>query len=132
VPRILTVLTPTAQPTPIGVLKRSPPRRPGCHPRGDGATKAFIRGGRAATHGDGGACTTFTLTPPHRPAATTRLAALGPGATVSDLVLVLGNGNPRLAEVLERCSYLCDISADSARHWLTVTSACDLVRSRGA
>jgi molybdopterin converting factor small subunit len=33
---------------------------------------------------------------------------LGPGATVSDLVAVLGHGNPRLAKVLERCSYLCD------------------------
>ncbi|MBV8348012.1 MAG: MoaD/ThiS family protein [Mycolicibacterium sp.] len=33
---------------------------------------------------------------------------LGPGATVSELVSVLGKGNPGLAEVLERCSYLCD------------------------
>ncbi|MBV9088500.1 MAG: MoaD/ThiS family protein [Mycobacteriaceae bacterium] len=33
---------------------------------------------------------------------------LDPGATVSHLVSVLGSGNPRLAEVLERCSYLCD------------------------
>jgi sulfur-carrier protein len=33
---------------------------------------------------------------------------LGPGATVSDLVAVLGHGNTRLAKVLERCSYLCD------------------------
>ncbi|HME49404.1 MoaD/ThiS family protein [Mycobacterium sp.] len=33
---------------------------------------------------------------------------LGPGATVSDLVGALGEANPRLAEVLTRCSYLCD------------------------
>ena len=32
----------------------------------------------------------------------------GPGATVADLVSALGEGNPRLAKVLERCSYLCD------------------------
>jgi sulfur-carrier protein len=34
--------------------------------------------------------------------------ALATGATVSDLVGVLGDGNPRLATVLGRCSYLCD------------------------
>lgn len=33
---------------------------------------------------------------------------LGPGATVSDLIGTLGNGNPPLAKVLERSSYLCD------------------------
>ena len=33
---------------------------------------------------------------------------LGLGATVADLVSALGNGNPRLANVLERCSFLCD------------------------
>jgi molybdopterin converting factor small subunit len=33
---------------------------------------------------------------------------LGFGATVSELVAVLGDGNPRLAEVLKRSSYLCD------------------------
>ncbi|MCW2653540.1 MAG: sulfur-carrier protein [Mycobacterium sp.] len=37
-----------------------------------------------------------------------RALVLAPGATVSDLVGVLGDGNPRLAEVLQRCSYLCD------------------------
>jgi sulfur-carrier protein len=33
---------------------------------------------------------------------------LGPGATVADLLGVLGGGNARLAAVLARCSYLCD------------------------
>ena len=31
-----------------------------------------------------------------------------PGVTVSDLVAMLGDGNPALATVLQRCSYLCD------------------------
>ncbi|HUO37579.1 MAG TPA: MoaD/ThiS family protein [Mycobacterium sp.] len=33
---------------------------------------------------------------------------LAPGATVSDLLARLADGNPRLAKVLQRCSYLCD------------------------
>lgn len=33
---------------------------------------------------------------------------LAPGTTVSDLVGALGDGNPGLAKVLQRCSYLCD------------------------
>ncbi len=33
---------------------------------------------------------------------------LGAGATLSDLVGVLAEGNPQLAKVLERCCYLCD------------------------
>jgi molybdopterin converting factor small subunit len=31
-----------------------------------------------------------------------------PGATVSDLVDIIGDRNARLATVLARCSYLCD------------------------
>jgi molybdopterin synthase sulfur carrier subunit len=37
-----------------------------------------------------------------------RTLVFGPGTTVADLVSALGHGNPRLAKILERCSYLCD------------------------
>lgn len=37
-----------------------------------------------------------------------RTLPIVPGATVSDLVAMLGDGNPALARVLQRCSYLCD------------------------
>ncbi len=32
----------------------------------------------------------------------------GPGRSVQDLVMVLGHGNPELARVLQRCSFLVD------------------------
>ncbi len=34
--------------------------------------------------------------------------SLEPGASVADLTRALADGNPRLAAVLARCSYLCD------------------------
>lgn len=38
----------------------------------------------------------------------TDTVVLGSSATLSDLIAALGDGNPRLARVLQRCSYLCD------------------------
>jgi len=38
----------------------------------------------------------------------TELVGVSPGATVADLVDQLGTCSPKLAAVLERCSFLCD------------------------